>query len=445
MSDLRPGQATRRAFCRLALGSAAGALLAGPVAALAAPAGGPPTVRPRACPTSDKLFAPTAPLVLPPWRYGRDSAAPDTVLMFRGNPSHTFYGTGPLPERLRPLWTTQLGAFESMLRGQKVVWAGTGWTGQPVKLGDTVFVGAVDTHLYAIEAATGAVRWRLQAGRMFKSSPCIYENRLYIGNVDDQLRCVDPATGQTLWCFNTQHDLDSSPCVHDDRLYICGESGFARCHDPRTGALIWEVFLGGVGRDTLPGSNGVETSPAVADGELYAASFDGVLFCVDAQTGQIRWKVKTGDDTDVSPVIAGDRVFIAAEDANPVLFCFSRSDRGRIVWQHRASRGFWSTPAVVGERVYAGGSDGHMRCFDAATGRQIWDYSVGKAIWSSPAVVDGKVVFGSYDPHLYLLAADTGALLCQVKVPGRIISTPCVVDGRVYVGTATGAFFCFGA
>ena len=45
-----------------------------------------------------------APLKLGPWKYGGGSYADDTVLMFRGNPAHTFYGTGPLPDGLTELW-----------------------------------------------------------------------------------------------------------------------------------------------------------------------------------------------------------------------------------------------------------------------------------------------------------------------------------------------------
>lgn len=40
-----------------------------------------------------------APLKLPTWKYGKGSFADDMVLMFRGNPEHTFYGTGPVPDK----------------------------------------------------------------------------------------------------------------------------------------------------------------------------------------------------------------------------------------------------------------------------------------------------------------------------------------------------------
>ena len=74
-------------------------------------------------------------LDLPAWKYGRNSAADDTVLMFRGNGAHTFYGTGPIPDAPpRMLWRFKTAVKRNRLRGRRVTWAGTGWTGTAIKL-----------------------------------------------------------------------------------------------------------------------------------------------------------------------------------------------------------------------------------------------------------------------------------------------------------------------
>ena len=224
-----------------------------------------------------------------------------------------FYGTGPLPEKPRLHWRLQTEQYPTVIRGQPVIWAGTGWTGQAVKLGDYIFVGSVDRTLYALRASTGQVLWRYRAPGMFKSSLCVFENRLYIGNVDDFVRCIDAATGTELCRHNTTNDCDSSPCIVEGRLYIAGEAGYAWCLDARTGAPLWHTFVGGVGPGTLPGSNGSETSPAVDGGEFFTGTYDGFLYCLDSATGRQRWRFATDDDTDVSPVLSAELVYI---------FCF---------------------------------------------------------------------------------------------------------------------------
>lgn len=385
------------------------------------------------------------PIKLPTWKYGDHSAASDTLIMFRGNPTHTFYGTGPIPTKPALKWKFRMERVEALLHGRPHVWTGTGWTGQASVLGGYVFIGSQDKHFYCFETETGQLRWKYQSGRWFKSSPCLYENRIYVGNVDNYLRCMDAQTGRVLWHYNMGRDLDSSPCVWEGRLYIGGENGYLHCFDPKRGKLLWRTFLGGIGPNTKPGSNGVETSPAVADGEVYAANYDGYLFCVDARTGAIRWKFRTGDDTDASPVIVGDRLYIAAEDRNPYLYCVSRQQKGKLIWKLSNRKGWWSTPAIVGDRLWIGGNNGILYCIEAKTGKVIWTFKAGGPIWSSPAVVDDRVVFGSYTPYLHMLDANSGKQIWKFNMGGRSHSTPCVVNGSIYVGCSAGTFYCFGA
>jgi outer membrane protein assembly factor BamB len=414
-------QPTRRDFL---IGAGAGAL--------ALPVGG------------ESALAVSGAASLGPWRYGKGSFASDTLLMFRGNPAHTFYGTGPIPDAPRLIWKFRTAEINNVVHGKPTTWAGTGWTGTASKLGDYVYVGSVGGYVYCFEAFTGRLVWAHRGGGMFKGSLCIYDNKVYIGNTDNLLRCLDAATGRKIWTFDTGKDLDSSPCVVDGHLYIAGENAYARAIDAQTGKEIWRTFMGGIGPGTLLGSNGSETSPAVADGQFYAATYDGDLFCIDTKDGKVRWKTRTHDDTDASAVVAGEFVYAAAEEKAPYLFCFERAT-GREVWRYADNpKGYWSTPAVVGNRIFIGGDDGLLHCVDAGTGKGVWTFKTGAEVWCSPSVVEDKVVFGSRDGHLYILDAASGREIWRQAVDGRIISSPCIVDGYIWIGSATGYFYCFG-
>jgi outer membrane protein assembly factor BamB len=415
----------RREFLANAAGLAAAGWTAFP--ALAAPKNRPRSIK------------------LPAWTYGDKSAATDTVLMFRGNAEHTFYGTGPIPDQTpKILWRYRTASIRNTVRGRPTVWSGTGWTGTAVKLGGYVYVGSVGGYVYAFEANTGRLVWRRRGGGMFKGSICAFENRLYIGNTDNLLRCIDAETGRVVWRHDTGRDLDSSPCVVGGRLYIAGENGYARCLDPRTGKLIWKCFVGGIGPGTLLGSNGSETSPAISGDLLYTATYDGDIHAIDIKTGKLRWKTRTGDDTDASVVVDGDFIYACAEERASFLYCFTRTD-GREIWRYGGNKkGYWSTPAVANGRIWVGGEDGRLHCVDAANGTEIWTFPTGNGIWSSPCVVDGRVIFGSRDFNLYCVDAETGSEVWRVKLDGRIISSPCIVDGKVWIGTATGYFYCLG-
>ena len=54
------------------------------------------------------------------------------LLQFRGNPSRTWYGAGPVPENPEIAWTFEVGCGPSSVGGKVTQWCGSGWTGQPV-------------------------------------------------------------------------------------------------------------------------------------------------------------------------------------------------------------------------------------------------------------------------------------------------------------------------
>ncbi len=378
---------------------------------------------------------------LPEWPYGDASTATDTVLMFRGNPTHTFYGTGPLRDTLEIAWRYKTERWETTLHDKPHVWTGPGWTGQAAVYGGHVFFGSVDRHLYCLDAATGERRWRYRAARMFKGSLCIYRNRIYAVNVDDRIHCLDATTGERVWAFDTGRDCDSSPCVYDGKLYVAGESGYVRCLDPDTGTEHWKVNVGGTGKGTKLGSNGAESSVAIDGDQLFVGNYDGEFRCLSPKNGDQQWVFQTGDDTDVSAVIGPELVYTAAEEASPHLFCLDR-ETGKEVWRFTNSSGWYSTPALVEDSLYVGGNDKRMYCLDAKTGAKRWEFEAPASIWCSPAVVDGKVLFGSYGRFFHMLDAATGAEICQVNFGGRTHSAPVVVNGRVYVGSGSGFFYC---
>lgn len=383
-------------------------------------------------------------VTLPAWSYGPTSTGGDAMLMFRGNPAHTFYGTGPIPERKpKILWKHRMEDFPSLYYGEPFVWRGTGWTGQALIWGDYVWIGSQGRNLYCFEADSGKVAWRYECSRQIKGTGCLYDGKLYIGCVDDWLRCFDAATGRVIWKLNTGYDLDSSPCVVDGKLFIAGENGHARCLDPLTGEKIWRTFVGGIDRGKKTGSYGSETSPAVVDGAYYTATYDGELFCLDAATGKKRWVAKTGDDTDASPVVAGEHVYAAAQDKSPHVYAFARAD-GAEVWRYRMPGGLWGTPAVVGDTLFIGAAGGRIAALDRLSGKERWTGRLTSGTWASPCVVDGKLLIGDMAGQFHCLDAQSGKELWTMKLGGRLHSTPVAIAGRIYLGSTDGWFHAIG-
>ncbi|MCB9564909.1 MAG: PQQ-binding-like beta-propeller repeat protein [Kofleriaceae bacterium] len=380
---------------------------------------------------------------LPDWDGSTSSASvPGSMRMFRGNLSHTYYGSGTVPSNPTLKWKFRMSDLATLKHGKPVTWQGTGWTGQALKYGDYVFVGSTGGHFHCFEAYTGELVWVYRAQRMFKGSPSLYKNRIYVPNVDNHLRCLDAATGDVIWDWAGPHDMDSSPRIYDGMVYVGGEDGNLKCFDAETGDLKWkEVY--GVGEGEKPGSGGIESSLAIVDGIAYFGHLDGHVRAYDLAARKLVWKAETGGDTDCSPLIVGDRLFIGAEEGKPNYHCFDRKT-GKELWSMNMPSGCWSTAAAWNDTIIVGGNNGKLYCLDQATGKEKWVYKSGAGIWSSPSVVDGKALFGSYDRYYRMVDAETGEELWKYDMGDRSHSGAAVEDGHIWVGSASGWFYCFG-
>ena len=105
----------------------------------------------------------------------------------------------------------------------------------------------------------------------------------------------------------------------------------------------------------------------------------------------------------------------------------------------------YSSPAIVGGRLYVGSYDSNVYCLNATTGGLLWSYLTGFIIESSPAVAGGRVYVGCDDNKLYCLNATTGVHLWNYSTDGIVYSSPAVADGRVFIGDFTGRVYCLNA
>jgi len=383
---------------------------------------------------------------LPAWDGATSSASvPGSMRMFRGNLTHTYYGSGTVPDQPRLAWRFRMADYPTTLRDQPIVWKGTGWTGQALKYGDYVFVGSTGGHFHCFEALTGKLVWVYAAERMFKGSPALYKNRIYVPNVDNHLRCLDAATGALIWDWCGDYDMDSSPRIYDGMVYVGGEDGDLKCFDAETGVLQWKHEFG-VGTGDEPGSTGIECSLAIVDGIAYFGHLDGKVRAFALRERRLLWERPLGVDVDASCLIAGDRVYVGVEDGAgaPTFHCLERAT-GKPIWARDVPTGIWSSAALWEKHVIVGGNDGKLYCLDATTGNDAWVHDIGARTWCSPQVVDGKVLFGAFDNDYRIVEAATGKLIGKIDLGERCISAAAVEGGHIWVGTGSGYFYCLGA
>jgi len=126
--------------------------------------------------------------------------------------------------------------------------------------GPTVYVGADDGTLYAVDAATGEQEWTFtEPQSRVRSSPTVMDGTVYVGSGDGTLYAVDAATGDQEWVSNISIStyIISSPTVVDGTVYVGSgtfDGGTLHAVDAATGDREWAF--------TEP-SNSVWSSPTV--------------------------------------------------------------------------------------------------------------------------------------------------------------------------------------
>jgi outer membrane protein assembly factor BamB len=65
------------------------------------------------------------------------------------------------------------------------------WLSSPAVANGMVYFGSGDSYVYALDAATGALRWKGPSGDVVHSSPAIAGGNLIIGSWDSFVYAVD--------------------------------------------------------------------------------------------------------------------------------------------------------------------------------------------------------------------------------------------------------------
>jgi outer membrane protein assembly factor BamB len=108
---------------------------------------------------------------------------------------------------------------------------------------------------------------------------------LYVGSFDNHLYAVDAASGNLRWAFDAKNWIWEGPVVVSGTLYFGDVSGDVYALDAATQKSLWTVELPKL---QTPGG-AVRATPLYADGVLYVGTDTGVLYALDAATGKEHW------------------------------------------------------------------------------------------------------------------------------------------------------------
>ena len=304
----------------------------------------------------------------------------------------------------------------------------------------TIYLGASDGNLYALNPADGTQEWTFTTGGAITATPAVgADGTIYVGSNDHNLYAVNP-DGSLQWVFPTGYDINSSPAIGADGTIYCGSGDYN----------LYAINPNGSPKWAFPTGNSVDSSPAIAgDGTIYIGSDDNNLYAINPLDGSQKWVFPTyGQLCNYSPVVATDgTIYAASNDTN--LYAINPTD-GSQKWAFSMGRTFGPTPAIATDgTIYAGSDDGNLYALNPADGSQKWSFLTGGAVEASPVIdANGVIYIGSFDTNLYAINPN-GAEQWAQPFSGRVgldCASPAIdANGTLYVSTDTGSLLALGA
>ncbi len=301
---------------------------------------------------------------------------------------------------------------------------------------------------------------------------------IYAHGVQGLFFCFSPE-GKVLWSKSLTEEFGritgyggrvTSPIVDEDVVIMnflnssWGEHGRGGhrflAMDKKTGEIRWWSEPGGQPLDTI------YSVPVIATigGQrlLICGTADGGVTAIKARTGQPVWHyVFNKRGTNVSPVVAGNRVYASHSEENldtniqGAVVCLDGSKvtngQPEVVWKRNGIMAGYASPIIHEGRLYVPDNSATLYCLHADTGDELWKYKYGTVAKGSPVWCDGKIFVGEVSAKFHILQpSDSGCKRLSAvdftRTGGTVVEingSPAISDGKLFFCTQDETF-CIG-
>jgi len=344
--------------------------------------------------------------------------------IFRGDSQLSGISGATLPEKIKLLWSFKT---EDDIKSS------------PVIGNDFVFIGSNDGFVYALKLGDGELVWKFDTGDAVEAPPLFLRNTIYVGSLNGLFFALDAHTGKVKWKFTTEGQISGSAnwftTTKNETWIIFGSyDNIMYCLNAATGKQVWAFETG----------NFINGAPAILNGKVVFGGCDAVLHVLSAENGEEETYLEAGSYIAGSAALEKSRAYFGHYEGK---FLCGDFEGNKIIWEYEDEEygdAFFSSPAVVEDKVIVGSRDNNLHCINKTNGKKIWSFRTRDIVDSSPVVCKDKVVFGSEDGRLYIVNLADGKQTWSYEIGGAIISSPAVAKGKIVVGANDGRIYTFG-
>ena len=269
----------------------------------------------------------------------------------------------------------------------------------------------------ALDAGSGAVKWRVNVGTPGRSAPTVVSGRMFFGTIDERLFALEIGSGRQLWTYQASASEtivfgQPAPAVVGGTVLAGFGSGDIAALRAETGELLWSDTLGSTGgRNSILDFSSVHGLPVISEGTAYAISVGQVLTAVDLRSGRRLWeRTVAGKD---ALVVVGEWLFLLSLDQQ--LACLDKSN-------------------------------GHVRWVTVLPRFRRPKPQKGPIGWTGPLMVNGQLICVSDYPKQGVLRIDalTGKIGAAMKLKSAGAMTPIAAGGRMLLISEDGKLTAYG-
>jgi outer membrane protein assembly factor BamB len=357
------------------------------------------------------------------------------------NPLNWWSGpTGPKPAELPPLagaqtvrvlWSVSIGTADSFFFS-------------PALAGDSVYAAARDGTVARIDAATGQVRWRSNAGARLSSGVGSDGALVAVATEEGEVIALDAKDGKQRWKTRASSEVIAAPAVAAELVLVRSADSRIFAFDAADGKRRW-VFQRAAGPLAVRSPAGV----TVLDKLAYAGFSGGKLVAISLANGALRWEATVATpkgatelervaDILGNPAAQGREVCAAAYQGR--VGCYD-AQNGTQQW----AREFSTLTGVSFDARYAFLSDdrGAVHALDRTNGRSVWKQDrLAHRRLSLPLPVEGEVAVADLQGYVHFLSREAGTFVARLATDGSaVLAAPLRLPSGLLVQTRNGGLY----
>jgi len=363
-----------------------------------------------------------------------------------------------------------------------------GWTELPkvdfdnafytVADGERVYFGSsVDQQVYALDAATGSVRWKYCTSGPVRLAPTLAQGKVYFGSDDGKVYCLKREDGALAWSFDAALDqrrvlgngrvmspwpVRTGVVVEGERVF-CGFGVFpfhragVIALTAASGELVWK-------NDAVTATGGFSPQGYLltAGNGLIVPSGRAPAVCFDRDSGKMLYNVPAlggkGEAGGDYGIVENGVLYVGTQDTLHGVNAASGAAAGKWLTTARLAATTDSyfllkgpPPPAYGRKA-VGGKDNAITCLDRTAYQQLarkdaeglkkatrWRYARPEL---SSMIVAGKHLIAGGLNEVVVLDSATGKELWAAPVEGEAVGLA-VAHGRLLVSTTRGTIHCF--